>query len=80
MRTDKETARKLRLSGKSYREIRSIIGTPLATLSDWFKDDLESQKIFEILKEKYKGISREKLKLMHQARLKKIEIEAEFQY
>ena len=75
MRTDKETARKLRLSGKSYREIRSIIGTPLATLSDWFKDDLESQKIFEILKEKYKGISREKLKLMHQARLKKIEIE-----
>ncbi len=75
MRTDKQTARELRLSGKSYREIRLLLGVPLSTLSEWFKDDPESNKVFEILKEKYKGISREKLKVMYRARLKNIELE-----
>lgn len=74
MRTDREKARELRLSGKSYREIRSVMNIPISTLSEWFKNDPESQKIFDVLKEKYKSISRDKLKVMYKARLENIEL------
>ncbi|MBM3206411.1 MAG: hypothetical protein FJZ43_02210 [Candidatus Staskawiczbacteria bacterium] len=36
MRDDKQKALKLRLQGKSYTEINSILGVPKSTLSDWF--------------------------------------------
>jgi len=36
MRTDKHLALKLRLQGKSYNEIKQVLGIPKATLSDWF--------------------------------------------
>ncbi len=38
MRKDKEKALKLRLSGKSYGEIRSLLGIPKSTLSTWFSE------------------------------------------
>ena len=37
MRKDKEKAIQLRRSGKSYKQIRTELGIPIATLSDWFK-------------------------------------------
>lgn len=36
MRSDKNKALKLRLSGKSYGEIKTLLGIPKATLSGWF--------------------------------------------
>ena len=36
MRSDKSSALKLRLSGKSYSEITVMLGVPKATLSGWF--------------------------------------------
>lgn len=38
MRNDRETAFKLRLSGRSYSEIRRSLGVPKSTLSGWFSD------------------------------------------
>ncbi len=35
MRKDKQAALKLRLSGKSYSEIQTILGVPKSTLSSW---------------------------------------------
>lgn len=39
MRKDKEEAFKLRREGKSYREIRTTLRVPLATLSEWFANE-----------------------------------------
>src|SRR3989344_6341070 len=36
MRKDKEIAFKMRTTGKSYREIREVLGVPVSTLSEWF--------------------------------------------
>lgn len=36
MRNDKEDAYKLRLGGKSYREIKETLGVPKSTLAGWF--------------------------------------------
>lgn len=36
MRSDKSQALKLRLQGKSYNEITTLLGVPKGTLSDWF--------------------------------------------
>lgn len=38
MRTDKQAALKLRLSGKSYTEIKQIMGISKSTLSGWFSN------------------------------------------
>lgn len=38
MRSDKEVALKLRLSGKSYTEIQRTFGIPKSTLSGWFSN------------------------------------------
>lgn len=48
MRSDREAAFKLRLSGKSYSEIQRSLGVPKSTLSGWFSnvqlsDNLKNQ-------------------------------------
>ena len=45
MRKDKIVAFKLRKQGKSYNEINKILGISKSTLSEWFKNNPESQKI-----------------------------------
>lgn len=45
MRIDKERAFKLRREGKSYKEIRVILGVPLSTLSEWFANEEWSKLI-----------------------------------
>lgn len=67
MRTDRNRALELRLEGKSYREIKKILGVSISTLSDWLKDNPDSKKVFEMLQEKHKGLSRAKLLKMHEA-------------
>ncbi len=44
MRKDKETALKLRLSGKSYLEINRALGIPKSTLSGWLSNLVISQE------------------------------------
>jgi len=49
MRSDKKKAIKLRLSGKSYNQIREILNIPKSTLSTWLKDiKLSKQAQFKI--------------------------------
>ncbi len=45
MRSDKEAALKLRLSGKSYREINILLHVPKSTLSGWLSDVIISQEL-----------------------------------
>lgn len=45
MRKDKEKAVELRLSGKSYNEIKDILKISKSTLSEWFKVMPESENI-----------------------------------
>lgn len=45
MRKDKVRAYKLRRNGKSYKQIKKLLGIPLGTLGGWFKDEEWSQKI-----------------------------------
>ena len=45
MRFDKQKAYKLRLSGKSYTEIKKALGIPKATLSTWFNGLILSDKL-----------------------------------
>lgn len=52
MRKDKNDAFKLRKSGKSYKQIKNELGIPLATLSDWFKNEKWSEKIYKKLNKK----------------------------
>ena len=52
MRKDKTIAINLRKTGKSYSEIRSLLGIPKATLSDWFKNERWSDRVKKFLNEK----------------------------
>lgn len=45
MRKDKVQAYKLRREGKSYKQIRELLGIPLGTLGSWFKNEQWSQEI-----------------------------------
>jgi len=45
MRKDKVRAYQLRREGKSYKEIKKILGIPLSTIAGWFKNEEWSQKI-----------------------------------
>lgn len=49
MRKDKEKAFELRQQGKSYKEIHTLLGIPLGTLSSWFKEEDWSQEIRYVL-------------------------------
>jgi len=68
MRTDKEKALDIRLSGMSYTAISRDLGIPKSTLSGWFKNNPQSQAVFETLKEQHKSVSREKIFKMNEAR------------
>jgi len=55
MRTDKKAALKLRLSGKSYREINIALNVPKSTLSGWLSNVIISQELkVKIEKRAYK--------------------------
>ena len=45
MRKDKVRVYKLRREGKSYKEIRNLLGTPLGTIAGWLKDEEWSKQI-----------------------------------
>ena len=47
MRRDRQAALALRLSGKSYGEIRQALGVPKSTLSGWFSDIVLSERLRE---------------------------------
>lgn len=49
MRKDKKEALQLRSSGKSYNEIKGLLGVPKSTLSDWLHKTHWSKKIKRIL-------------------------------
>ena len=45
MRKDKVRVYKLRREGKSYKEIKKLLGTPLGTIAGWLKNEEWSKKI-----------------------------------
>lgn len=53
MRTDKQSALKLRLQGKSYNEIRHLLSIPKSTLSGWFRDMILPHSAQERLKKRF---------------------------
>lgn len=56
MRKDKNQALKLRLSGKSYNEITSLLNIPKSTLSGWFTGlELSKEAREKIQKRVYRG-------------------------
>jgi len=80
MRTDKDKAMKLRRLGKSYLEIKSQLGIPKSTLSEWFADQKWSNKIASELSIKSKESSTIRIRKLNSIRgenLKKIYLEAE---
>lgn len=56
MRTDRNKALKLRLSGKSYTDIKNSLGVPKSTLSGWFSN----LQISEIARKKIEKRTRQK--------------------
>ena len=68
MRKDKEKAIELRRLGKSYREIRDILGIPLGTLSDWFTKESWSYEIGLRLTEERRKNSKIEIKELHRIR------------
>ncbi|MBP9822237.1 MAG: hypothetical protein KBC81_02210 [Candidatus Pacebacteria bacterium] len=67
MRKDKVRAYKLRREGKSYKEIKAVLGIPLATLAGWFKNEEWSQKIRDELGAKTSLSSPSKLAAIQKA-------------
>jgi predicted transcriptional regulator len=51
MREDKKSALQLRSLGKSYNEIKKLLGVPKSTLSDWLGKNQNSIRIKHILSE-----------------------------
>lgn len=67
MRKDKEKAYELRRLGKSYKQIRTELGIPIATLSDWFKNESWSYEIKNRLVSEASLSNPKKIKLMVKA-------------
>ena len=67
MRKDKEKAIELRRRGMSYKKIRVELGIPIATLSDWFKQESWSYDIKRRLSSEVSLSNPKKLELMVQA-------------
>ena len=67
MRKDKEKAIQLRRQGKSYKKIRTELGIPMATLSDWFKRESWSYDIKIKLASEVSLANPRKLELMVRA-------------
>lgn len=64
MRKDKEEAVKLRLSGKSYKQISRELGIPLGTLGGWFQNQAWSIEIRDRLSAETSLLNPQKLRLM----------------
>lgn len=68
MRDDKEKATKLRREGKSYREIKAELGVPVATLSDWFRDQDWSKTLSAELGQK--ALTKNKARIVHLGKIR----------
>ena len=64
MRKDKEKAEALRRLGKSYKAIRRELGTPISTLSDWFRELDWSRELKNELFQKTSWVSPDRVALM----------------
>lgn len=71
MRKDRAKAEQLRRAGKSYKEIHRMLGTPIATLSDWFRNAPWSIEIKNRLAGEESLANPNKLQLMIAATKKK---------
>lgn len=82
MRKDKEEAVKLRTNGKSYNEIKALLGVPKSTLSEWFRNQKWSNDIAEKCANNYLERSKIRLASLNKTRgelLKKAYEEAEIE-
>ena len=70
MRKDKQKALRLRKNGKSYREIKRVLGTPTSTLSEWLSPHGWSNNIKTALIEKSKGKNSIRLLYLNKIRRK----------
>lgn len=82
MRSDKEKALKLRLSGKSYNEINKLLSVPKSTLSGWFSNlelsDEAKKKIFKRTRRKsFEGLLKRNKNQRTLAIKRKISIQSE---
>ncbi|OGJ00888.1 hypothetical protein A3G53_02640 [Candidatus Nomurabacteria bacterium RIFCSPLOWO2_12_FULL_44_11] len=68
MRHDKEKALELRKQGKTYNEIKTMLGMSLSTLSLWFKNEKWSEGIKKLNQEMHAKVSIVHLKKLHDAR------------
>ena len=73
MRKDKEAAIKLRKSGLSYNQIRSKLGIPKSTLTNWLSRRDWSKSIRNDLLHKSHIVSAEHIRYMNKIRLEKWE-------
>lgn len=73
MRKDKNRALALRREGKSYGEISKALGISKSTLSDWFRSNSWSHNLSRGLSEKAKRDSSFRIRLMNEARRKKLD-------
>jgi len=73
MRIDKIQATKLRRTGKSYNEIRQLLGIPKATLSDWFRNQKWSKELSKKLNDRVLEESRIRLAALDKIRGKNLE-------
>jgi hypothetical protein len=74
MRKDKDLAINLRKEGKSYNEIRSILGVPIATLSDWFSQKEWSNDIAQDLGKRIAFSNKSQRLKAHSVRMGKIAV------
>ena len=72
MRKDKKEALQLRKSGKSYQEIKELLGMPKSTLSDWLRRNLWSSRIRSILAEKATKKNTIRLRCLNRIRGKRL--------
>lgn len=68
MRKDKDKAILLRSDGKSYREIKAELGVPVATLSDWFRDQDWSKTLSAELGQK--ALIKNKARIVHLGKIR----------
>lgn len=71
MRKDKVRAYKLRRDGKSYKQIKEVLGVPLSTLGTWFKDEEWSKEIKDRLSKENSLSSPKKLQAIIKANKKR---------
>ena len=68
MRNDKKEAIQLRTEGKSYNEIKKMLGVPKSTLSDWLHNIQWSKVVKNNLSKIAKEKSRVRLRYLNKIR------------